>query len=430
MSEQAIRKLQKKFIMVSMAALLITITLVAGLLYLSSAFINLQTIRNTLQYIIESGGELVRYDEDAEEESSRIENYLDVFDQIFSTSSMYRSQEFQYSTRYFAVIIDENGNITEVNTSHIQAVSEEQAREYALEASEGWLDFGRFDTYYYQRDVLSSGEMLIVFLDGSSVIWSNRRLLYLAVMLVCLGMVIAFLIVRALSKRVIAGELKNAELQKQFMTNASHELKTPLAVIRANTEMIEMLNGESEWTESTKNQVNRMDGLIKNLVSISRSDEKRMENIAEAIDVAKVVAETAENFQGLAQGNGKTLEIHADEKLMLLVDDTQIRQLTSLLVDNAIKYCDDEGMISVEVKKRGKGMQLLVSNDYAEGENVDYTKFFERFYREDTSHNVDKGGYGIGLSVAESIVKNYHGKIDVSWEKGRISFICFMRSFV
>ena len=105
----------------------------------------------------------------------------------------------------------------------------------------------------------------------------------------------------------------------------------------------------------------------------------------------------------------------------------QLSQLMSLLLDNAIKYCDDGGTVKISLSQKGKGIKLNVSNSYAAGENQDYSRFFDRFYRDDKSHNIDKGGYGIGLSIADGIVKQYRGKIDVSWKDGVIDFSCHLK---
>ena len=106
----------------------------------------------------------------------------------------------------------------------------------------------------------------------------------------------------------------------------------------------------------------------------------------------------------------------------------QISQLTALLVDNAIKYCDDGGEITVELSQKGRYIRLIVSNSYAEGANQDYRRFFDRFYREDEAHTQGRGGYGIGLSIAEGLMEQYRGSIDVSWKDGVISFTCTFKA--
>ena len=139
-------------------------------------------------------------------------------------------------------------------------------------------------------------------------------------------------------------------------------------------------------------------------------------------DVTEAIKDTVKSYVPVAENAGKTLNQNIAENVHMKAVESQIRQLATLLIDNAIKYCDEKGTIDVTVVQKGKGIRLTVSNSYAEGKNVDYSKFFERFYRADTSHNVDKGGYGIGLSIADSLVKQYNGSINASWKDGIITF--------
>ena len=227
--------------------------------------------------------------------------------------------------------------------------------------------------------------------------------------------------------KLIQPEIENSRRQKQFITNASHELKTPLAVIRANTELLEVTEGENEWTRSTLNQVDHMSGLIQNLVLISKAQEREDTSILSEIDASGIVKQTISSFEPLAKNKGKELESKVDDNVSVVADESKLRQLTTILLDNAIKYCDDGGKISVALSqlKRGKNkIRLVVSNNYAEGEKIDCNRFFDRFYREDQSHNIDKGGYGIGLSIAESICKQYGGSIRAMFKDGIICFIC------
>ena len=136
--------------------------------------------------------------------------------------------------------------------------------------------------------------------------------------------------------------------------------------------------------------------------------------------------DTADTFAPVATQDGKELVQEIEENVRLVADEAAIRQLASLLLDNAIKYCDDGGKVVAHLSKKGRGIRLVVSNTYAAGESVDYSRFFERFYREDSSHNTEKGGYGIGLSIAESIVSSYNGSISASWKNGMISFTCIL----
>jgi signal transduction histidine kinase len=275
---------------------------------------------------------------------------------------------------------------------------------------------------------LEDGGKIIVFLDFSRQLKIIGRILNIALLLVTSGLVVAAFVVRILSFRLVRPEVRAAEQQKAFITNASHELKTPLAVIRANTEVETMLNGENEWNQSTMRQVDRMTGLIQNLVMIARAEENAKNSERREINVTAITRETVQTFHAVAEQEKLKLENKVRDGLVMKADESQIRQLLTLLIDNAIKYCDKNGSILVSAERRGKMIRLQVSNSYENGKNVDCSRFFDRFYREDTAHTQeDKGGFGIGLSIAESLVRQYKGTIDATWNNGVISFVCQLR---
>jgi signal transduction histidine kinase len=170
-----------------------------------------------------------------------------------------------------------------------------------------------------------------------------------------------------------------------------------------------------------------MTDLIGNLVTIAKAEESENSEELSEVNVTETAQKEADTFASLASKDGKTLEREIEENVTMTANKGQLSQLMSLLLDNAIKYCDDGGTVKISLSQKGKGIKLNVSNSYAAGENQDYSRFFDRFYRDDKSHNIDKGGYGIGLSIADGIVKQYRGKIDVSWKDGVIDFSCHLK---
>lgn len=346
------------------------------------------------------------------------------------------SSEFYYSARYFMVTFDSTGEVKRVSTKRIARVSEKTAEKLAKNLVEG-RRYGHVNTYYYLVSKDDNDDTTtVVFLDCTTQIRSVSRVFFLSIIICCFALLLIYLLTLRFSKIAVQPEVENLKRQKQFITNASHELKTPLAVIRANTEVEEMVNGENEWTRSTMKQVDRLNGLVQNLVMISRSEEQETDVEITDIDVTQAVLETIDPFRPLAQQDEKKLVCDLEAGVRMKADASEIRQLTSLLTDNAIKYCDDSGTVKISLRartgrkdllKKESGIRLVFSNHYAEGANVDYTRFFDRFYREDKSHNnTEKGGYGIGLSVAEKICQHYHGSIKVSWKNGIISFVCLL----
>ena len=437
MNEQAIKKLRSKFIHSALITLAMVMFLMGGLIYVANYMITRQSIHQILNRIVDNDGDFEGSSTEKIQSSSAEGHSLDNDDysvvrflyEIFGTQSAEGTQD-KYDTRYFAVLYDSDGNVTAIKNNLVDSVTQDEAKIYGELALEKRSTFGRSGNYYYQVDRREDGSCIVVYLDSRFQVEAMNRLLYSALLLIGFGMVLSTVFVTIFANRAIRPEVENAELQKRFITNASHELKTPLAVIKANTEMQEILDGETEWTQSTLRQVERLTGLIQNLVLVSRAQEQESKEEFTDTDVASVVRETAETFRPVALQEDKTLTCETPESLHMEAAASQIRQLTSLLLDNAIKYCDEKGKIQIKVSAVRKGLQLQVSNDYAEGKNVDYSRFFERFYREDQSHHADseKSGFGIGLSIAEGLVKQYKGTIRASWKDGVISFTCLLKN--
>ena len=409
----------------AMLSFFVVMTFIAGCIYTCNALMTRSQIKDNIRYIIENDGVLpIQYEsietDKSTDDGNTINNkndFIDQLEKLFGAERGYESDEFYYSTRYFAVTFSENGDVDKVITSHTAAVEAEQAVTYANTVMNRWFKFGSYNDYYYMVADRASGGTIVVVLDCSTQVAINRRLVLLACMLIGFGMVISAFVIRTWAGRIIQPEIKNAELQKSFITNASHELKTPLAVIKANTEMLEMMGTENEWTQSTMRQVDRLTGLIQNLVLVTRASEKDSKEERIITDFTAIVKDTAKTFEPVAISDGKSMELNIAEGVSMLAHEGDIRQIVTLLIDNAIKYCDVDGKITVGLgtDKKHKNIYLRVSNDYATGAGKDYHRFFDRFYRGDEAHNIDKEGYGVGLSIAQGLMERYHGDIKAKW---------------
>lgn len=197
--------------------------------------------------------------------------------------------------------------------------------------------------------------------------------------------------------------------QKRFITDAGHELKTPLTVISANTEVLELTQGESEWTKSIKNQVERLSQLTSSLVSLSRMDEVSAPDMAE-FTLSEALEEWAEPFKAVAAAAGKTLNADIEKGLSLCAVEENIRMLVSILLDNALKYSDLREPVSLTLRRQGKGVCLRVRNSVESIEPGSHEEFFVRFYRADQSRG-EISGYGLGLSIARAIYRSNRGTI-------------------
>lgn len=415
MNTNEIQKLRRKFIIIAMLSFLLVMIFIGAFINISTHVVTVNSIKSTLKDISLNQGIRADVKEAGYWEGNR--PFSPTLEDIFSPS--YRHNHFfyiKYNAADSTCMVLSNSN----NNDEIERVSS-----LAEELLSDDDRFGSRGIYYYLKEKREDGDTAITILDCTSEVEGMLRILSATIVTMLLALLITFILVRVFSNKLIQPEIENSQRQRQFITNASHELKTPLAVIRANTELLEVTGGQNEWTTSTLNQVDHLNGLIQNLVMISKAAEKEDVSNLVSINATEVVEQTIKPYEAVTKKAGTELMVNTEKDVMVLADESKLRQLATILIDNAIKYCDKDGKVEVELSQTRKNkMKLTVANSYAEGKDVDYNMFFDRFYREDKSHNIDKGGYGIGLSIAESICRQYGGSIKALWKDGIISFIC------
>lgn len=330
-----------------------------------------------------------------------------------------RQMEMPYQSRYFWVKFDTEGSTLAVNTMHVAAIAEEDAQSYAEEVYSSGRTSGFYHSFRYRVGSNSDGSSIVVFVDLSSQMLSAYKLLGQSLLIGALALLAMFVLVFLFSGQAVAPVVESLEKQKRFITDAGHELKTPLAVISANVDVLELESGKSEWTGSIRNQISRMNALVKNLLTLSRMDEERMHVVYSDFDMSKTVKEVADSFEALAISKGKKYQTDIEDNIHITGDKNAINQLTSLLLDNAMKYSTEKGSIHV-LLSRDKNIVLEVSNtcDSIPSGNLD--RLFDRFYRADSSRSRDTGGYGIGLSVARAIAQSHGGNIEALRDGDRI----------
>ena len=225
-------------------------------------------------------------------------------------------------------------------------------------------------------------------------------------LLISIGVIASvFVLIVLISKRVIAPIQETYIKQKQFITGASHELKTPLAIISSNADVLEMMNGDSKWTQNIHNQVDRLTSLVNSLVVFSRMEEKDTVERTR-FDLTNALESRIEDFNELANFQKKNIVTDIDPDLYYFGEEASIVQLMDILLENAIKYAPEDSSISVSLKKNRKYAILKVSNK-ATVQKGDLGKVFDRFYRLDESRNSAIKGYGIGLSMAQLIAEKH-----------------------
>ena len=420
MNEKAIKRMRIKIIKIAMLSLFLVMLFIGFTINLVSIISSHRVVSDVLDRIIENDGEMIFTERRVEYGSDGFLTITDVF-----------SPQYKHYSRYFvATYVD--GEVFDIDTAFDSNIDTDEATYYADRVKNRHKKFGRVGMYYYKFATLSDGRNVGVFLDCTSEIVQLGRLIYFSTVICVLGLMLTYVLASYFSRHLVKQEIENTGRQREFITNASHELKTPLAVIRANTELLEMTEGENEWTKSTLKQVDHMDGLIKNLVMIAKAEEKADRSGLVDVNVSQAVEEAVSNFDAMAKTDGITLVRAIEPDVHMLIEEGRMRQLAGLLMDNAMKYCDEHGTVTASLVslRKGKQVRLEVSNHYAEGSCVDCNKFFDRFYRADESHEqkIKKEGYGIGLSMAESICKQYGGGIRAFWKDGVITFSCTLSS--
>jgi len=321
------------------------------------------------------------------------------------------SPEIPFETRFFTVRLDAQGRILATDTGSIAAVTTEQAASMAAEVYAKDSLRGFLGDYKYASVDAAPGR-LIVFLDCSRDLGTFRTFLATSVVVSLAGMLAVLLLVLLFSRIVVRPVAQTYEKQKRFITDASHEIKTPLAIIDADIEVIAMEGGESEWTKSIRNQVSRLSRLTGNLVSLARMEEESSRMAQSAFSLSDAVSETAEPFAALASTQTHPFTWDIEPGLSCFGDESLIRELVSILLDNAFKYAKDNGSVTLLLKRRGKRAALTIQNEADTVPEGDLEVLFDRFYRQDRSRHTGAGGYGIGLSLARSIVEAHHGRIE------------------
>ena len=331
----------------------------------------------------------------------------------------YYDEESPYRERYFTVIY-EGDKVKSGNGTHIAAVDEESAVKMADDARKRKTETGN---YYDYRFRVSEDTGYVIFLDTSESLHTINSLL-LTMSLVCLVFIVLITVVfHFVAKRVVRPFEENARTQKQFITDASHELKTPLAIISANAEVLAYKDGENEWIRNITDQTARISGLINELLTLNRLEEIEINVDIASVDFSEIVNKTADEFDEVFVGKGVAVQREIEPGVQLNGNKEQLTRLVSVLVENASKYVDDNGRVSLTLKKEMRYTVMRVFNTCEVGNPEDYKYLFDRFYRPDASRTSKTGGHGIGLSIAKRIVTLHNGTIEAQPEEDGLCFI-------
>ena len=327
------------------------------------------------------------------------------------------SPEVPYESRFFIVSASSDGEIIKSDLSRIISVDEDSAAEYIDAALKSSRDRGFIGNFRFLKTTDDSGTR-IIFLDCGRKLDQFRSFLWISVIVGLCGCLIVFLAFVFTAGKIVAPIAEGYEKQKRFISDAGHEIKTPLTIINANVDLME-LDGEKEELTEIREQTERLTGLTNDLIMLSKMEEAEHTLQKIAFPLSDLVGETAASFRAPAAARGIELQTDVTPNITLNGSPDSIRRLVSVLLENAVKYAPEGGKISLSLVSRKKQSLLSVENDAAERiSDSDLVHIFDRFYRADASRNSSTGGHGIGLSIAKAIVEAHGGSISASTKTG------------
>ena len=429
-----IRKLRNNFIRVMLLSLLIVMILLIGIINVAYLINFRNQAYETIDFVEENylrmrlpegmGGPGAmnntwqRPEDEEDWDDDRDEDDFD--DHLFSgfrREGSALTPDTRYETSFFVVSLDAEGAVSEMDHSFIASVSEEDIEKYTKEILASGKEHGRTDYFMYKIFDSDDGTSKIVAVSCYQQLRQFRLLLSICILAGFLYMAAVFALVWLMSRRITKPVEESIQKQRQFITDAGHELKTPITIIKANNEVLQMQNGSNQWTQSIENQTRRLSSLVQSHLELSRLNEKDIVDISEEFDLSKTVSEAVESFRVPIESDGKVLETAIEEGIRFKGSKDEMYRLVSLLMDNARKYSTDREPVRVTLNKHHR-ITLTVSNSCEHIEQEKLDRLFERFYRTDESRSRKTGGNGIGLSVVQAIVERHNGTVTASSSDG------------
>lgn len=392
-----IKKLRKKFIHITM------ISVTAVLLLLS-------IIINTANFV-SINSELTQMLTVISENEGKIPMMFDRFNHGFRPGRQF-TEETPYSTRYFVLRFTQSGTLVQYDLEHIATVTKSDTEKYLFVALKHGEGFGYTSGYKFYVVNHGNNRYMAIFLDCNQQVNNIKMIAILTLAAIGFCVALVYIVVLLFSRKAIDPVVQSTERQKQFITDASHELKTPITVIATSLSVLEMETGKQKWIDKAKAQTEKLKELVNSLVTLSKMDEEHSVLKPADFDISSSISEAAYSFSDFSVTNGHELKISIEPNITYCGDEYMIRQLVSILIDNAVKYASGDTTIFFSLQKDRKGVLIKCRNECSDPiEEKELEKLFDRFYRPDKSRTSSTGGFGIGLSLAKEIAESHKGSI-------------------
>ncbi len=413
-----IKKLRWKFIAVAMISIIVVLMAIIGTITLINYNKTVDNIDKVLTVLVDNDGKFDDLDfGDDNLENTDGNNNKDNLNHQEDPGEF--TKETPYWTRFFSVKFTNSNPDPAVDTSMIASVSKEEAIDMAKETIDSNSMIGFYGAYRYKVKIADDFK-LVVFVDCTKEMRSIRYFAFTGTWISLVGIIAVFIIVFIFSKIVFNPVKRTYDKQKRFVTNAAHELKTPLTIISANNELIDAQYNSLDETQAIDKQVKKLTIMINNLTLLSKLDEEdKNVDLKERVDLTKLSNDLIEPFKVIFESRNIKFNFFVDDNCYIKGNTNLISQLLSLLIDNANKYALT--YIDFEVRIVGKGVELKTSND-ADIDEKNPNLLLERFYRNDKARGKIEGS-GIGLSVVNEIVKLHKGTIKLNASNNEYSCV-------
>lgn len=312
----------------------------------------------------------------------------------------------------YTILLNEDNTVASWTSERTDLYSDEQVSAMAESILAEKKSSGRIGTQFY-RVAESDGQKKLLVLDARLDYLSASSTLRSVILITAAACLLLSLLAAILIRRMVQPVEEAFTRQKQFVSDASHELKTPLAVISANAEVLEQEIGENEYLGYIRSEVKRTDALVRNLLTLARLDRGGNKTEMKPFDLSHALLDVVLPFESTVYEAGKTLETEIPDGITCTGNEEMIKQLAVILLSNALKYSDAGGRIRISLNARGKQREIRVFNTGEPIAPEDREKIFDRFWRADAAHSRETGGHGLGLAIARSIVETHGGKISV-----------------
>ena len=406
-----IRRLRKKFIAAAIVAVFLVLLVLIGAINALNYRGLVSDADGTLQILAENKGSFPRQMFREQDRPSDLQAPPEEGNSGPFGERRGGNGELAYQSRFFTAWFSADGSLSRINLDNLASLSEEEAAALAESVYAAGRAKGFADGYRYAR-AACDGETLLVFLNCQRELATFRDFLYASIGISLGGTLAVFLLLLLFSGRIVRPIAESYEKQKRFITDAGHELKTPITIIRADADVLESeLDGENEWIADIRKQTGRLAELTADLIYLSKMEEENPALQMQELSLSELVDETARSFQSLALAKGKRFSASVAPALQVKGDEKALGKLVSILLDNAMKYSTEGGTVELTLERIGRNARLSVKNSTPPIEKGSADRLFERFTREDRSRNSESGGFGLGLAIAKAVTEAHKGTI-------------------